>query len=505
MTGWTPTPNAHPLAAVASAFVLSAVFFVAIAAALPFRDHPVVIVAWGLVCLCVVVLAARRPGPLYGVPLAIAAGLAFDSFYITPRRPFDSDHWQNFVVVAMYIGLGVLVGALTEGTRRRAEVSETERSKLADEQAALRRVATLVARGVDPREVFAAAAVEMRDLLGADITTIVRFEPDATETIVAGTGGLVEPGERYDVRPPSMAAEVLRTGRTARVDDYSRVVEQMAETLGRAPVIRASVASPVVVEGKLWGAITASSRSGPLPAETEQRMAEFTELLATAIANADSRVRLDAVRGLADSLRAQAHESANQLHTLVGLVELGHYEDAVAFATEQVEVAQELLLRLQERIDEPALVALLLGKTARARERGVALEIAEDARLGATGLPATELVTILGNLIDNALDAVGDTPGARVRVALRTEDGAAVIEVRDSGPGLAPDHVERVFELGWSTKPAGARGPRGLGLALVRQTAIRLGGSVTARNEGGAVFTVRLPLRSADTVQELVG
>jgi len=238
---------------------------------------------------------------------------------------------------------------------------------------------------------------------------------------------------------------VLRTGRTARVDDYSRVVEQMAETLGRAPVIRASVASPVVVEGKLWGAITASSRSGPLPAETEQRMAEFTELLATAIANADSRVRLDAVRGLADSLRAQAHESANQLHTLVGLVELGHYEDAVAFATEQVEVAQELLLRLQERIDEPALVAL------------------------------------------------------------RTEDGAAVIEVRDSGPGLAPDHVERVFELGWSTKPAGARGPRGLGLALVRQTAIRLGGSVTARNEGGAVFTVRLPLRSADTLQELVG
>src|SRR5438093_7684446 len=132
MTGWTPTPNAHPLAAVASAFVLSAVFFVAIAAALPFRDHPVVIVAWGLVCLCVVVLAARRPGPLYGVPLAIAAGLAFDSFYITPRRPFDSDHWQNFVVVAMYIGLGVLVGALTEGPRRRGEASATERSKPAD-------------------------------------------------------------------------------------------------------------------------------------------------------------------------------------------------------------------------------------------------------------------------------------------------------------------------------------------------------------------------------------
>ena len=201
---------------------------------------------------------------------------------------------------------------------------------------------------------------------------------------------------------------------------------------------------------------------------------------------------LDTVRGLADSLRAQAHESANQLHTIVGLVELGRYEEAVAFATEQVEVAQELLSGLQERIDEPALVALLLGKTALARERGAALEVDSGSRFAATGLPSTELVTIVGNLIDNALDALADRPGAEVGVTLRTADGEALIEVRDNGPGIPDDALERVFEAGWSTK-RGDR-PRGLGLALVRQAAARLDGTADARNDGGAVFTVRLPL-----------
>jgi two-component system CitB family sensor kinase len=204
---------------------------------------------------------------------------------------------------------------------------------------------------------------------------------------------------------------------------------------------------------------------------------------------------LASVRGMADSLRAQAHESANVLHTIVCLVELGRYEEAVAFATEQVEVAQELLDRLQETVQEPALVALLVGKTARARERAVTLEVSANTRLLPTGAPPNELVTIVGNLIDNAIDAAAGAKDARVTVCLRSEGGEALIEIRDNGPGIAEEHVGLVFEPGWSTKAPAGDDPRGLGLALVRQATLRLGGSVQVGNDNGAVFTARLPLR----------
>jgi two-component system CitB family sensor kinase len=209
---------------------------------------------------------------------------------------------------------------------------------------------------------------------------------------------------------------------------------------------------------------------------------------------------LDAIRAMADSLRAQAHESANRLHTLVGLVELGRYDEAVSFATEQVELAQELLGRLQERIEEPALVALLLGKVALARERGVELEVAEETRLEAVDLPPGELVTIVGNLVDNAVDAVAATgAGGWVEVALWSHEGDVLVEVRDSGPGIAPEHLDKVFESGWSTKDGGGRG---LGLALVRHAVTRLGGSIEAANDGGAVFTVRLPVAGGRRLEE---
>jgi two-component system CitB family sensor kinase len=201
---------------------------------------------------------------------------------------------------------------------------------------------------------------------------------------------------------------------------------------------------------------------------------------------------LDTVRGLADSLRAQGHETANQLQAMVGLVELGRYEEAVEFATEQVAMAQELLSRLQEQVREPALAALLLGKNAAARERGIEFGLS-GSTFAAPGVPGTALVTIVGNLIDNAFDAVADTPSPRVDVRFESSDEQATIEVRDSGPGV-PSY--RVFEVGWTTK-AQTNGARGLGLALVRQTVTRLGGSISMRNDHGAIFKVILPVNGA--------
>ncbi|MEU1084893.1 sensor histidine kinase [Streptomyces sp. NPDC005908] len=213
---------------------------------------------------------------------------------------------------------------------------------------------------------------------------------------------------------------------------------------------------------------------------------------------------LDSERGFTQALRSQAHEAANRLHTVVSLIELGRAEEAVDFATAELELAQALTDQVVDAVGEPVLAALLLGKTAQANERGVELVVSPDSRLDdgllPDALPARDLVTILGNLIDNAVDAAQGGVRPRVTVtALTEEDGSElVLRVRDTGPGVAPDRAEDVFRLGFTTKPAGPGG-RGLGLALVRQAVARHGGtlSVASGEEGGAVFDVRIPLRDA--------
>jgi len=221
---------------------------------------------------------------------------------------------------------------------------------------------------------------------------------------------------------------------------------------------------------------------------------------------------LDSERGFTQALRSQAHEAANRLHTVVSLIELGRVEEAVDFATAELELAQVLTDRVVGAVEEPVLAALLLGKAAQANERGVELELAEDSLIDDGALPSSlaqrDLVTILGNLIDNAVDAAseGDSVGAvpaqrtagpgagraRVTVTALADGRELLLRVSDTGAGIGPEEADEVFRRGWSTHGAG----RGLGLALVRQAAHRNGGSVELDRapEGGARFTVRLPL-----------
>ncbi|MFB8178293.1 ATP-binding protein [Streptomyces sp. NPDC055966] len=220
---------------------------------------------------------------------------------------------------------------------------------------------------------------------------------------------------------------------------------------------------------------------------------------------------LDSERGFTQALRSQAHEAANRLHTVVSLIELGRAEEAVAFATAELELAQALTDQVVAAVSEPVLAALLLGKTAQANERGVELVVSPDSRLDDGLLPAElssrDLVTILGNLIDNAVDAAQGSAGARVTVTAYASDDEVVLRVTDTGPGVDPAHADLVFQRGFSTKPAGPGG-RGLGLALVRQAVARHEGTLTvaesddngADGEGGAVFEVRLPTRAASPV-----
>jgi len=206
---------------------------------------------------------------------------------------------------------------------------------------------------------------------------------------------------------------------------------------------------------------------------------------------------LQTMRTLSDALRSQTHEFSNRLHTIVALIELGRTEEAVGFAANELDLGQELADELFASIDEPVLTALLLGKSAQAGERGIELELEIDDGLGHLGLAASDLVTVVGNLIDNAMDAVGADPDSaptaapRVGVRLSRDADGIVLRVRDNGPGFAD--VDRAFTRGYSTKRAGLGG-RGLGLALVGQTVRRLGGEIAVVNDPGAVVTVRLPV-----------
>jgi sensor histidine kinase regulating citrate/malate metabolism len=209
---------------------------------------------------------------------------------------------------------------------------------------------------------------------------------------------------------------------------------------------------------------------------------------------------LDSVRAFAESLRAQAHESANRLHTTVSLIELGRAQEAVDFATAELASAQRLTDRVVDGVDEPVLAALLLGKAATAHERGVALEIDPATAVGSTGIPGGDLVTIIGNLVDNAIEAAlaGDPP-REVQLALWVEGDRLEIRIEDTGPGLSPEAVDRAFERGWTTKETVGAPPtglgRGLGLALAAQAVRRNGGSIHVRPGPGAEFRVSLPLR----------
>ncbi|HET8878655.1 MAG TPA: sensor histidine kinase [Arthrobacter sp.] len=242
---------------------------------------------------------------------------------------------------------------------------------------------------------------------------------------------------------------------------------------------------------------------GPPVAAGRQRTAARTPVFGT-VATIRDRTEieslgseLETMRTLSDALRAQTHEHANRLHTIVSLMELGRDAEALDFATKDLELSQRLTDDLVGSIEEPVLGALVMGKAAQAHERGVELILATGGSTAVTGLAVQDLVAILGNLLDNAIDAAADAPPPRlVELTVHSENGALEISVEDSGPGIDPAAVEDVVKHGFSTKAPGPFG-RGLGLALVRQAVRRLGGTMTITSPAGALFRVSLPTAPA--------
>ena len=202
---------------------------------------------------------------------------------------------------------------------------------------------------------------------------------------------------------------------------------------------------------------------------------------------------LSALQVLTDSLRSQAHEAANKLHTVITMVEMGRSDEAVTFATNELELSQQLVDRLSTDVGEPALVALLLGKTAQADERGIELSVTEETHLpsntDAVPLSGQEMVTVLGNLIDNAMDAC-DRDDPWVEVTVNQDDSRLLIQVADSGSGMDAATFEKAMHRGYSTKSDSDAEQHGLGLALVAQVVKRHKGTLTADMTYGSVVTV---------------
>ena len=208
---------------------------------------------------------------------------------------------------------------------------------------------------------------------------------------------------------------------------------------------------------------------------------------------------LDLTRHTTDTLRAQAHEFSNRMHIVSGLIELGEYEDVRRYIQQIAADQTELTAGVTARVADPAVAALLIAKSSQAAERGVSFVVEP-----ATWLPrlderlATDVSTVLGNLVDNALDAAAGAPDPFVAVEVLERAGAVRIQVRDSGPGVDSAMQHRVFTHGYSTKVTEpGDDDHGIGLALVRVICRKRGGDVAVHNDAGAVFVATLPVLTA--------
>jgi PAS domain S-box-containing protein len=285
---------------------------------------------------------------------------------------------------------------------------------LADEQAALRRVATLVANQAPQAEVFALIAEEIGRLLAVDSIEMVRYEDDRVAAVVAGWGALapaIPIGTRVPLGGRNVASLVFRTGRAARLDDYYESASgPIAERL-QAGGVRAAVATPIVVEGRLWGAMLAASAHDPsLPSDTESRIGQFTELMATAIANAEARAE---VARLADEQAA--------LRRVATLVAHGAHPSAVfdAVTREVAEVLDASAVSLARHDDDVITVVAQFG-TAYVR-------IGERLSLGGTNVTSTVLRTGATARLEDVAAATGRIGDVARRAGVRSTVGAPVV------------------------------------------------------------------------------
>jgi len=369
----------------------------------------------------------------------------------------------------------------------------TERKQLEEQQAALRRVATAVARGGSPEDVFGATVAELHAVVAAHFTALMRYEADGSGTLLAtlGEGGF-EVGSRIRLFGESATVEVLRTGRTARIDSYEHASGPISEQL-RASGLSSGVAAPIVVEGRLWGVMACAWTVGPPPRDAEARVAQFTDLVGTAIANAESRAELLASRArivtTADQTRRRIerdlHDGAQQ--RLVTLTMKLRALDAVtapqgeALGRDVEEIAaglDDVLDDLRETARGLHPVILSRGGLAPAlkalgRRSPVPVELDVRAQ---ERLPEPVEVAAYYVVAEALTNAAKHAHATFVRVEAEVVDGDLLVSVQDDGVG-------------------GADPARGSGLVGLTDRVEALGGKLTLHSPlgGGTTLQINLP------------
>jgi len=448
--------------------------------------------------LVLYLLAVLPVAVIWGTALAVVASLAstavFSFFFLPPAGSFNLSSTDQWIGLATFLIVAVVVSELAARSRRVAR----ESIRLGEEQAALRRVATLVAQRVSPSTLFEAVTREVGLRCDAELARMERYEADGTVTGVGAwsrADGELVVGTRIVLEGASIAGQVRETGRPARVDTFvgtSGPIADEARDLG----IRSSVGCPIVVGGSLWGVIAASTKSDePFPADTESTIGEFTELVGTAIANAESQGELAASRArivaTSDETRRRIerdlHDGAQQ--RLVSLaLQLNGIEAAVAPEHGElkaelsgvVEGLDDLLEELREtaRGIHPAILsegglAPALKTLARRSTVPVALEMRSEAR-------SPEPVEVAAYYVVSEMltNAAKHAQATVVRVDVEQQDDVLHVFVRDDGVG-------------------GADPDRGSGLVGLKDRVESLGGliSVSSPVGAGTSVTVELPLR----------
>ncbi|HTJ34044.1 MAG TPA: AAA family ATPase [Dactylosporangium sp.] len=365
--------------------------------------------------------------------------------------------------------------------------------RIADEQAALRRVATLIARGACPDLVFAAVADEAGTLLGADGTGIVRFEPDGEVTVMGGYGiEPAQPGSRGEPNPESVMVSVRATGRAARRDVDHPASEGLPETM--FPGFRSAVASPILVEGRVWGAMGVVSGRERLPQDTGQRLADFTELIATAIANAESRAELAASRArivaTADQTRRRIerdlHDGAQQRLVSLALQlrnvqaalppDLGTLRAQLDRAVAGLTGALDELREIAHGIHPAILTKGGLRPALRALARRSPVPVSLDMHTQGP-LPEHVEVSVYYVVAEALTNAAKHAHASAARVAVEADAADALLRVTVDDDGVG-----------------GADFAHGTGLTGLKDRVEALGGRIVLHSPRGAGTTLRVEL-----------
>jgi signal transduction histidine kinase len=478
------------------AFMTGVGTFVLAAVVLERIDSEIVAALLGVVCLIAVIAIARFVSVAYAVPVGMAGKLAYDWFYFRPMNLSEFPVYAILVDLSVCLAIAVLLGELAAHAARRARASERARGEIADEQAALRRVATLVAKGAPAHELFAAVAAEAGNLLDVHGIRIARYEDETELVHVAewSKPGCAPPAyDRAELEGTSVPAEVLRTGRAARIDNYEDLA--VSAPFARIVQLKSVVGAPVVVEGRRWGVMIAWSVSGPLPGDTEGRLTGFTELVATAIANAEAQAALTASRArivaAADTARRRIerdlHDGAQQRLVSLAMHLRGSVQQAVPPGADRLTAELDrVVAELGEVLDELREIARGLHPAALAEgglrpalktlARRSAVPVRLDVRVDGRLLEPIELAAYYA--VSEALtNTAKHADASGVDVQVKTEDGVLHVGVCDNGRG-------------------GAKAGGGSGLIGLKDRVEALGGRLLVHSppSGGTTLHVSLPL-----------